>query len=433
MALDLNELPPEEPESDEPPSRFVWTVIFFVLTIAGIFAVLTLWPGNEPAQTSWFWMCVALYPAGIAAFIVLRRFSMYEGRRLDVQAWNAACKRHREEAFARESIPMFVLGTAIRVTEDETAELMAHIETRKLSLTANASDFTQDASITARWLEPAEALLAADDEERHDLLLPWVFDSLLDELTERLDALPDKFPLRIVLDVSGYLGEADIKTVWTASWARHELRRAEATVAKVPIDLTTIDRWLDDSVGPLHRYAVLLVSVSLQGMLDERPADGSAEAGVGLLLSSQALAEQHQLIPDGKVHRPLSSTSGNLDHALTYALRWANADPASLDSVWMTGLDGESVGPLHASLSHVGVRTEEQEPLREVDLDRAVGRAGRSAGWLAVACGVDRANRSGVPQLIVHKSGECACVAVVQTSHNESNNKESLHDSEIQA
>lgn len=433
MALDLSNLPPEEPEPDDPPSKFVWTIVFFVLTIAGIFTVLTMWPSNEPAQTPWFWICVGLYPGGIAAFIVSRRFSMYEGGRLDVQAWNAACKRHREEAFARESIPMFVLGMAIRVTDEATPQLLENVETEKLSLGASASDFTQDASITARWLQPVQALLAVDDEERHDLLLAWVFDSLLGELTERLNSLPEVLPLRIVLDVSGFLGETDVKRVWAASWAQHGLRRAEATIASAPIDLMTIDRWLDDAEGPLHRYAVLLVSVSLQGMLDQPPADGAAEAGVGLLLSSQALAEQHRLIPDARVHRPLHSASRNLDHALTYALRWANANPASLDSAWMTGWDGESVGPLHASLSHVGVRTEEQEPLAEFDLDRVIGRAGRSAGWLAVACSVDRANRSGVPQLVVQKWGECAYVAVAQTSHNESNNKISLHDSEIQA
>jgi hypothetical protein len=99
----------------------------------------------------------------------------------------------------------------------------------------------------------------------------------------------------------------------------------------------------------------------------------------------------------------------------------------------MTGLDGESAGPLHSSISHVGVRSEDQEPLTEFDLDRTVGQAGRSAGWLAVACCVDRANRSSAPQLVVQKSGEHAYVVVVQASHNELKNNESLHDSEIQA
>jgi len=51
--------------------------------IVGAFVVLFVWPKGEPTQTPWFWTCVTVYPYGVAAFVVLRRYSFYEGRRLD--------------------------------------------------------------------------------------------------------------------------------------------------------------------------------------------------------------------------------------------------------------------------------------------------------------------------------------------------------------
>ncbi|WP_250527469.1 hypothetical protein [Caballeronia sp. GAWG2-1] len=418
MALDLDNLPPERAEPDEPPSRLVWTVVFFVLAIAGIFGVMALWPRAEPMQTPLFWTCLVLYPTGLAAFVVSRRFSIHERQCLDARDWNEARKRYNEKLFARESIPMAVLATAIRVTDDETAKLVTKIEENALTLEAQASELMEDASVTARWLQPDDALFAVDDKERHGLLLSWLFDQLIGELADRLGSLPDDFPLRVLLDIGGYIGEADAKTTWEGIWARHELRQAETTYTLVPVDLMTVDQWLDDTSGALHLYAVLLISVSLQSMLDGAPNAGEAEAGVALLVASHGLAAEHRLMPVAHMHRPLNSARTHLDSALTHALQWAKADAPSLESVWMTGFDGESVGPLHSSLSHVGVREAGEDPLTEFNLDGTVGRAGRSADWLAVACGANRADRLSAPQLVARSAGEHFHMAVVQNSRN---------------
>ncbi|MGS1000387.1 hypothetical protein ACVCH0_01530 [Burkholderia glumae] len=92
MAVDFIRLPPEEPGPDHPPSRLIWTIVFFLIAIVGVFAALLLWPKGESTQTPWFWACVTVYPFGLAAFVVLRRYSVYEGRRLDAIAWNEARK-----------------------------------------------------------------------------------------------------------------------------------------------------------------------------------------------------------------------------------------------------------------------------------------------------------------------------------------------------
>ncbi|MEV8645943.1 hypothetical protein, partial [Mesorhizobium ciceri] len=86
MALNFNALPPVEPVPDTSPSRTVWLVVFLVLTLIGVLAAILLWPQRESTRGLWFWVCITLYPAGIAVFIVSRRYSAYEGRRLDAQA-----------------------------------------------------------------------------------------------------------------------------------------------------------------------------------------------------------------------------------------------------------------------------------------------------------------------------------------------------------
>ena len=43
MAVNFSKLPPLEPMPENPPSRIVWTIVFFVIVIAGIFMVLLVW------------------------------------------------------------------------------------------------------------------------------------------------------------------------------------------------------------------------------------------------------------------------------------------------------------------------------------------------------------------------------------------------------
>ncbi|MGF6639954.1 MULTISPECIES: hypothetical protein [Paraburkholderia] len=57
MPVDFSKLPPKQPVPDNPPSRWLWTVVFFVIVIAGIFAVLQTPPQVRrilyPAVVNW--------------------------------------------------------------------------------------------------------------------------------------------------------------------------------------------------------------------------------------------------------------------------------------------------------------------------------------------------------------------------------------------
>ncbi len=402
--------------------------MFLVLTLIGIFAVLMLWPAGESTHSPWFWICITVYPAGIAGFVVSRVFSVYEGRRLDVLAWNAACKQFAEQAFTKESIPLRILGAAIRVTEADADNRVEKIADQTLTLDAKSSDHEADESIAARWFQPLDARLAVDEAERHTLILEWLYDKLLVDLTESLTKLPTEVPLRVLLDVSGYVGDADLVDLWQAQWRNHEFRDARAQRVPALLDLMSIDAWLDgrDGAPSLDRSAVLLISASLSAVLDEDPPRGEAEAGVGLLIASTVLTDRYELCPVASLHRPLRSSSENLNQALTYALRWGHVTLNSLASVWMTGFDGETVGPLHTAMSHVAAGKPGNDALPEFDLDRTVGRAGQSAGWLAATCAVLHAATSTSPQLVAQRNDEQTIVAVATTGDYELNDIRAL-------
>ncbi len=177
-----------------------------------------------------------------------------------------------------------------------------------------------------------------------------------------------------------------------------------------------------ESMAKWNTGAMLLVSISLNAMLDGNPPEGSAEAGTGLLLVSTSTASRHELHPIATIHRPVRSENADLDHAMTCALRWGSSDVQKLGSAWMTGFDGETVGPLHTALSHLNRDTPHTDELREFNLDRATGNAGPSAGWLAVAYAVQTALQTTTSQLVAQRSVDHTVLAVVATSTNDSNN-----------
>jgi hypothetical protein len=432
MALDFSSLPPEKPVPDKSPSRTLWAAVFIALTAAGVVAVLMLWPADEPTHTPWFWICMSVYPTGFAAFVVSRRYRAYELERAKVQAWNDASRKYNAQAFARESVPMIVLAVAARVTADDTENGIDPIADGTMTLHAKASDQEANESVSARWFDPIEARLAADDAQRHDEVLEWLYERLLNDLKEPLNALPADLPLRVLLDISGYVGASDVIEPWRKEWRRHKLRFAKMERAPESLDWMTIDSWLDARNGPLHQHAVLLVSVALSKVIAEPPPPDSAEAAVGLLLVSKALAARFELQPLAAFHRPRRAGNDDPGHALTYGLRWGDTSPAEVGTVWMSGFDSRAAGSLRMALSAGRPEGKSDEAVPEFELDRIVGKTGASAAWLAAACATYMAGQSQKPQLVAHRDEDHMFIAVVTNMDNASTTHVLPHEPDIQ-
>ncbi|VWD56726.1 hypothetical protein [Burkholderia contaminans] len=432
MALDFSSLPPEKPVPDESPSRILWAAVFIVLTAVGVLAVLMLWPKDEPTRTPWFWICVSVYPTVFSAFIVSRRYRAYELERAKVQAWNDASSKYNAQAFARESVPMLVLAAAARVTADDTDNGIDPIVDGAMKLRAKASAQQANESVSARWFEPIEARLAADDAQRQDEVLEWLYERLIDDLHETLNALPADLPLRVLLDISGYVGESDVVEQWRKEWRRRKLRFARTDRAPESLDLMTVDTWLDERNGPLHQHAVLLVSIALGTVIAESPAPGSAEAGVGLLLVSEDLASRFELRPIVAFHRPRRAGNDDPGHALTYGLRWGGTAPDDIGALWTSGFDSRTAGSLRTALRTGSPEGETDEAVPEFELDRIVGKAGASAGWLAAACATYVAGQTPKPQLVAQRDENHVFIAVVTNMDNASTTHVLPHEPDIQ-
>ena len=416
MPVDFSLLPPEQKLPDALPSKLLWTVVFFMLTLIGVFAVLLLWPKNEPTQTPWFWFSLTTYSAGSAAFVVSRRYSVYEGRCLDVRAWNEARKQYIQGVFENASKPLAVVHAAYCFTDDVKLNRAEAIAKRELVLKAQPA-IAAHGTVEARWLTPAKLdrskWVRGPDTIRQAQVLEWLFDQLLDKSVEALGSLPSDLPLTVRLRVAANALEVDIHAVWESRWRSRKLLPATVLFEPVDANLMRVDSWLDSGDALIKKRATLMVTVQLNEVLSKNPPEGSAEAGAAVLLVPKDLLMRHSLKPVAYLHRPMEGGEDKLIHSVTYALRWGKAEPKSVGRVWLTGLEVHSVAPLHAALAETGVTASRSDPLPELNVDRTVGHAGVAAGWLALACSAESAQQVGGQQLLVEQNGNDIVVAVV--------------------
>ncbi|WP_143130468.1 hypothetical protein [Paraburkholderia sartisoli] len=426
MAVDFSLLPPEVKVPDEPPSRFLWSIIFFGLMLLGAFAILMLWPRNEPDRTAWFWFCLSIYPAGISAFIVSRRFSVYEGRRLDAQDWNAARERYVDGVFAQAAVPLVVLGAACRFVDDDKRNSAEAIAERTVVLKAQPS-IAQPGTVTARWFSPPAVDRSkwqrGPDTVRQSQILEWLFERLIDQLAETVQGLPTALPLTVQLSVAADALEVSASAVWKKCWRGRELRPAQVRMERADPKLMSVDTWLDSNDPMVRKHATLRVTIQLNSILNRNPPHGSAEAGAALLFVPEEISKLYEPKPIAFVHRPMSGSLDELDHVLTYALRWGKSERASVRRLWLSGVDTNGVAPLHAALNDVDVTPGRAEPLLEMDMDFTVGNSGAAASLLSLACAAASASSFGAKQLLVEQRGNDVVLAVIAPASLQKNRR----------
>jgi hypothetical protein len=386
-------------------------VVFFVLTLLGIIAVLFLWPNGEPTRSSWFWTCVTVYPLGIATFVVLRRYSVYEDRRLDAIAWNEARDKYVHEVFDAASRPLAVLGSAYRfstVAEENNGEKLRSgaivLKTRE-PLARNAEP------LKARWLSPpvmrSDSGNGGDDLTRQSVLVKWIFDDLLDGLADVIRSVPPALTLTVNLAVSGLVPREEVESTWKSAWQSRQFRATALAGESNVSDLMMLDAWLDEAGKSRREGARLLVYVKLNRVLDEVPPVDSSEAGVALLVAPLALATRNGVSPTAHLHRPMQGQASSIDHLLEHALKWAGTEATDVARTWQTGLDITRSGLLKTSLVKAKVESSVG------DLDKSIGHAGEVAPWLAVACAVEAVKSEAGAQLIANGKSDDVQLAVI--------------------
>jgi hypothetical protein len=384
MAVDFSLLPPEQPEPGKPPSQLVCTIVFFLLILAGVAAVIMLWPKAMPTQGWQFWTCLVVLPASMASFVISRVFSAHEARKLDVAATNEASREFKERLFDAASNPLSLISSAFIFSADDEENNIDSVRSNTLKLNSREAVASGGEPVKARWLLAAKVALEpgdeGDDVRRHKAVCRWVFAKLLLELSAAIQALPPRIELTVRFAMSTLLSDLERDSLWKECWADRGLRRMRIEVIDSTDDLNSLDVWLDANIRTPLPQARLIVAVQLNPLLSDSPAAGCAEAGVVLLLMPLELVHRHKLVVPIKLHRPVRATHGTANDALVPALQWANSQASDVNSVWQTGFDATQWGQVYPQAASLGL-TEDV-----IKMDQSIGNAGVAAPWLAIAC-----------------------------------------------
>ncbi|MBR8144831.1 hypothetical protein KDW55_25240 [Burkholderia sp. AU19243] len=412
MAVDFEKLPPEEPVPDKPPSRFIWSIVFFVIVLAGVFAILLFWPKGESTRTLWFWICVTVYPVGVAAFVVLRRYSVYEGRRLDAIEWNAARGKHVNSVFEQASRPLALLAAAYRFASDAKEESFDKLLNGSIRLETRTAPQLDMPPVNARWFEQPDADKDGKrfmiDEERRRHVCEWVFGALIQDVAEAVRSLPPESKLAIQLVLSDTVNEDEALASWDKQWAKSDLRSLEAEILLEPPDLMALDVWLDRINQKRDHEVRLLVFVRLNSILQVLPPEGSAEAGIALLVAPEQVQRASKVQPIAWLHRPNETDTCPVDVALARALRWGGVEPVTVDRIWQSGLASVTANKVSAAVVKAGI------PAKPSNIDYMVGHAGEVASWLGLTCAAKAAAQDGSAQLVVTASKNGPCFSVLR-------------------
>jgi hypothetical protein len=414
MAVDFSLLPSEEPSQDVAPSRLFWTIAFFTMVLVGVFIALFFWPQGVSTRTYKFWACIALFPVGIPILIVLRRYAVYEGRKLEAALRNEAVQAFNGRVFSAASVPLVLMGAAHRFSADRKENAAEYVRSGSLTLKTQELIAKTGDPVKARWLTvPGMQVKAGsreDDRRRSRHVTAWLFGELLDELAPYIRALPSRVPLTIGLAASNGFTAEENKRLWQECWFARELRPADfAPEAQPPANLMMLDAWLDETLGNNHLHAMLLVTVQLNPLLAGTPPAGTTEAGSSLLLVPASVATQYQIPRVADLHRPVQGLLDQPGDALSNAARWAGVEPEKIANSLQSGLDAAATGVLREAAMKLSFIA------RSTNLDQTVGCAGIAAPWLALSCAASLLTDETNEQIVILGHGnEVHCAVIKQ-------------------
>ncbi|CAN7295354.1 hypothetical protein LJR230_001381 [Trinickia sp. LjRoot230] len=356
-----------------------------------------------------------VYPFGIATFVLLRRYSMYEGRRLDAIAWNDAREAYLTEVFDQLSRPLDALISTHRFSCDPDENDVGGLLSGSLKLAAQDVPAPDTPPVSARWFAHPHSDENGDkytrDSDRQRGVLRWAFCELLNDVEEVVRGLPNEINLAIHLVYSGTALQSEVAAqYWGELWASRQLRSAKTT-AYADRDAMWLDTWLDRINERQDQEARLLIFVELHSLLEQAPQVGSSEAAIALLLVPPSVTERFRLTPVAQAHRPAQvDATSPIGAALTNALRWGRSTPDDVNRIWQTGLDASSAGVATQAWVMAGIN---ETP---TNMDYMIGHAEGIAPWLAIACAAQAAAIEQSPQLIIASSSHGLRIGVVRAS-----------------
>lgn len=412
MAVDFSQLPTENTEAVARPSSILWAVVYLAIASVLALGILRFWPAQLPTNTLRFWVTLILFPTGIPLFVVLRRYSYFEGRKLDVEMQREAAHEYNEAVFSAASRPLILLGSSFRFSAVGRENSSSAVRSGSVNLTTRDAVASDGDPVKARWIEMPGGKLdsESDDSVRQVAVTRWLYSELLADLAKAIRALPSRSGIEVSLWLSGELDREAYVALWQECWTEQRLPSSMRVVNEVsPSGIDIMDDWLDRVVaGEATHLARLVVAIQLHAVIGNSPPTGTSEAGAALLLAPDVLVRKHDLTARANLHRPVRWDADKPEAMLANALKWADVTAEKIPSGWKTGLGVDQSSKLHEAARQLGM---EAVP---TDIDQTIGYAGVASPWLALACAVDALSDQTPCQVIVTARQKKMLAAVIR-------------------
>lgn len=126
--------------------------------------------------------------------------------------------------------------------------------------------------------------------------------------------------------------------------------------------------------------------------------DNTAEVAVSLLLGNRLT--QQSILPMAQLHRPDSSSAGDLDSGMRMAAYNVPVKEDTIKHLWLSGLSEQQ----HAEViihQDKHLAQDAIEGAGTINLDSSMGQAGAAAPWLAIAAAAEIAQQTQSLQMII--------------------------------
>lgn len=373
------------PEAPEPPQVKAW---FMAAIVAVVFSVLlfVLHASDKLffVQQISIWI-VSIVPllSWIAAFCVR---SYLFGRTLSeyhfLQA-EAQTAQHQWQGWAERY--MAVIAHTVLLPDKITASF----------LTQDTKDFPPQYALTRRisYL-PEQGDMAA----------------LLNSITPALNALPPEIELNVTLltDANEMVQQRQ-QQAFAEGW--RDIFKERVAPENISIKTSLSYDTLSDRLKASGEVADLLVILQLQGK--ETYSDG---LGI-FLLTTDDVAQKHQLPVKGRLLRPMSTEEKSLQHDLTLFME------TQVISQKAQGVIGDSVALTHLTSQLLPVATTFGSALTTDNIlvqERFTGIPGPFSAWLTAGLGLDLALHYSSPYLVFARTEQRWFISTVSSgSHND--------------
>ncbi|WP_041680315.1 hypothetical protein [Cupriavidus necator] len=412
MAVDFSLLPTENTEAVARPSRILWAIVHLATASVLALGILRFWPAQLPTNTFKFWVTLIIFPLGIPLFVVLRRYSYFEGRKLDAEMQREAAHEYNEAVFAAASRPLILLGSAFRFSAERRENASSAVRSGSVNLTTRDALASDSDPVKARWIEVPGGKLDSemDDSARQVAVTRWLYSELLADMAKAIRALPSRSGIEVSLWLSGELDREAYVALWQECWTERRLPSSmQIADEDTPSGIGIMDDWLDRIVAEeATQVTRLVVAIQLHPVIGNSPPTGTCEAGTALLLASDVLVRKHALTACASLHRPVWGDVDAPEAMLANALKWADVTAEKIPSGWKSGLSVDQSSKLHEAARQLGL---EATP---TDIDQTIGYAGVASPWLALACAVDALSEQTPCQIIVTAEQRTMLTAVVR-------------------